>query len=257
MGMKEIKEGLDKLIGKDKMFTPQLKQEILYKIKNKEYKKSYRPYVISMLNYSLLIFVISIGIIVLVENQTWISTLEPLDSTSEYEDLQSALKEEKEQNALLQQQLDEFKKMNESNPDQTYERDFEEIKTGDVAEYKDFLTVEKLEEDIDGDGQNEQIILNVSPSPERHPENEGQYLWDDSHVWQLIVQNEGDQYTLFDDYVQGLAELYIVNEKENQNAIVFQQKGTTLNLSVFRFKGNSFRKEIMYESMILQRSLVK
>lgn len=140
----------------------------------------------------------------------------------------------------------------------TNENDITKIQNGDVKVYEDVLTLEDVEEDVDGDGQKERIILNVSPAPQTHPDNDGQYLWDDSQVWQLVVKDGENQYILFDDHVQGLAELYIVNEKGNQNAIVFQQKGTNLKLSVFRYKDDYFEKEVVFNSeMMLHRSTVK
>jgi hypothetical protein len=140
----------------------------------------------------------------------------------------------------------------------TKEKDITKIHNGDVKVYEDVLTLEDVEEDVDGDGQKEHILLNVTPAPQPHPENEGQYLWDDSQVWQLVVKDDRNQYTLFDDHVQGLAELYIVNEMGNQNAIVFQQKGTNLKLSVFRYKDEYFEKEVVYNSeMMLHRSTIK
>ncbi|WHX39812.1 hypothetical protein QNH36_19510 [Mesobacillus sp. AQ2] len=140
----------------------------------------------------------------------------------------------------------------------TNENDITKIQNGDVKVYEDVLTLEDVEEDVDGDGQKERIILNVSPAPQTHPDNDGQYLWDDSQVWQLVVKDGENQYILFDDHVQGLAELYIVNEKGNQNAIVFQQKGTNLKLSVFRYKDDYFEKEVVFNSeMMLHRSTIK
>lgn len=131
------------------------------------------------------------------------------------------------------------------------------IKKGDVSTYEDVLKAEDFEEDIDGDGQKERITLNISPAPQPHPEKEGEYLWDSSHIWQLIVEDEGDYYTLYNDHVQGLAEMYIVNEAENQNAIVFLQKGTTLRLAVFRYKDKYFEREVQYNSGMLHRSTIR
>jgi len=138
------------------------------------------------------------------------------------------------------------------------EENYTKIHKGNMKVYEDVLTAEDIQEDIDGDGQKERIILNISPAPTPHPDNEGQYLWDSSQVWQLLVEDDGEYYTLYDDHVQGLAEMYIVNENENQYTINFLQKGTNLNLSVFRFKDDFFEKEEVYNSgVILQRSTIK
>ncbi|NDI35775.1 hypothetical protein [Chengkuizengella sediminis] len=133
------------------------------------------------------------------------------------------------------------------------------IEKGEVKTYEDILTVEDIEEDIDGDEKKEHIKLSISPAPKPDPENEGQYLWDDSQVWQLVVEDEGDFYTLFDDHVQGLAELYIANEGQNQNAIIFQTKGTTLSLLQYKHNQDGyFEKKVVYnEGTILHRSTIK
>jgi hypothetical protein len=133
----------------------------------------------------------------------------------------------------------------------TEEKFITKIQKGDITSYADLLTAEDFEEDIDGDGQKERITLNISPAPQPHPENEYQYLWDSSHVFQLIVEDEGDYFTLFDDHVQGLAEMYVVSEEENQFSIVFFQKGTSLTLTVFRYKGDYFEKEVVYSSGLM------
>ncbi|NBI28075.1 hypothetical protein [Chengkuizengella marina] len=133
------------------------------------------------------------------------------------------------------------------------------IEKGEVKTYEDIMTVEDIEEDIDGDEKKERIRLSISPAPQPDPENEGQYLWDDSQVWQLVVEDEGNFYTLFEDHVQGLAELYIANEGQNQNAIIFQTKGTTLSLLQYKYsqEGN-FEKRVIYsEGPILHRSTIK
>ncbi|NBI29699.1 hypothetical protein [Chengkuizengella marina] len=133
------------------------------------------------------------------------------------------------------------------------------IEKGQVKSYEDILTVEEIEEDIDGDEKKEHIKLSISPALKPDPENKNQYLWDDSHVWQLVVEDEGNFYTLPYLMTMYKAELYISNEEENQNTIIFLTKGTTL--SFLQYKHNQkgyFEKKVIYnEGPILHRSTIK
>ncbi|WP_349408663.1 hypothetical protein [Pseudalkalibacillus sp. SCS-8] len=128
-----------------------------------------------------------------------------------------------------------------------------------VETYEGSLTAEEIEEDIDGDGTKETIKLLISPAPQPDPTNENTYLWGDSHIWQLIVEDEGNAYPLFNDYVQGLAELYIVNEGERENVIAFQTKGTILSLTLYKYNPKDyFEKRVIYSNgSILHRSTMK
>ena len=132
------------------------------------------------------------------------------------------------------------------------------IQPGNINKYEDSLIAEDVEEDIDGDGEKEQIQLVISPKPKEDPNNEGKYLWDDSQIWQLSVTDGDQKYTLFDDHVQGIASFYIVNEGD-QNSIIFEEKGTKLSLRVFRYNENEyFEENVIYSNgPILHRSTVK
>ncbi|MDP5276727.1 hypothetical protein [Chengkuizengella axinellae] len=133
------------------------------------------------------------------------------------------------------------------------------IQEGDITTYENTLIAADMKEDIDDDGEIEHIKLLISPAPIRNPEKIGEYLWDDSHYWQLIVEDNHHLYALFEDHVQGLAELYIVNEGEDENTIMFETKGTTLSLIQYKYNHDGFfEKKVIYnEGPILNRSTMK
>lgn len=137
--------------------------------------------------------------------------------------------------------------------------DISKIKPSDLSSYEDAFVAEELEENIDDDENVESIKLIISPSPTPDPEKEGQYLWGDSHVWQIIVEDEGKTYELFNDHVQGLAELFIVNEGQEQNTIAFLTKGTTLGLYLFKYNQDGYfeMSENYNQGPILHRSNMK
>jgi hypothetical protein len=141
----------------------------------------------------------------------------------------------------------------------TEKTDSSQIKPGEISSYEDSFVAEQIEENIDDDENVESIKLLISPAPMPDPEKEGHYLWGDSHVWQIVVEDEGKKYELFNDNVQGLAELFIVNEEEGKNTIAFLTKGTTLGLYLFKYNQDGYfeMRESYNNGPILHRSNVK
>jgi hypothetical protein len=141
----------------------------------------------------------------------------------------------------------------------TEKTDSSQIKPGDISSYEDTFVAEQIEENIDDDDSLESVKLLISPAPMPDPENEGHYLWGDSHVWQIVVEDDGKRYELFNDNVQGLGELFIVNEEEGKNTIAFLTKGTTLGLFLINYNKEGYfeMKESYNKGPILHRSNVK
>ncbi|TFB24325.1 hypothetical protein E3U55_02150 [Filobacillus milosensis] len=124
------------------------------------------------------------------------------------------------------------------------------IEEGEVTSYEDVFVASDVKEDLNGDGEKERIILRISPAPVLISENPKQYGWDDSHIWQLLVEDhEGNTYPLFDDSVQFSGQMYIVSKENNEKAIIFELNGTSLKLIEYRFNTKGyFEKEIMYKN---------
>lgn len=111
--------------------------------------------------------------------------------------------------------------------------------------YENSFLAENLEEDLDGDGVKETIKMYIHPSPIMDGENEGQYLWDDSHFWQLIVFDEDKTYPLYNNQLSGKLKFWIDGDEE-QKTIILLQDGMELSLETFKYDvaGYFMRKEL-------------
>ncbi|TFB12813.1 hypothetical protein E3U55_17005 [Filobacillus milosensis] len=130
---------------------------------------------------------------------------------------------------------------------------------GEVTSYKDVLLVSDINEDLNGDGNKERIVLRVSPAPFVTSENPKQYGWDDSHIWQLFVEDhEGNTYSLFDDSVQFSAQMYIVGKENKEKAIVFEINGTSLKLIEYRYNSDGYfeKRNIYKNSPMIHKSSI-
>lgn len=131
----------------------------------------------------------------------------------------------------------------------------EKITAAEVTEYEGRFLEEKLEEDLTGDGINEIIELYISPPPVI--DENGEYGWDDSHYWQLIV-NVGDQtYPLFNDHIQfGAIRFWIIEDNKGKEVVLLSE-GSQLFMNSYRFDGEAFIKTEHYSNdggIINQRS---
>jgi hypothetical protein len=139
----------------------------------------------------------------------------------------------------------------------TIEVNEEKIMKENIEIKEDSLAAENFKEDIDGDGDLEDIILYISPAPKPHPEIEGKYLWDSNHLWQLIVKDGEAIYPLHNKPVQGSADVFVVSSK-NEKEIVFLEHGTVLSLTTYKYNSDEFyeKKIIYYDGPILHRSVI-
>jgi hypothetical protein len=118
------------------------------------------------------------------------------------------------------------------------------IKAEDFKIYEDSFLAENIKEDLDGDGEQEIIKMYIQPTPLEDKENKGQYLWDDTHFWQLIVFAGDKTYPLFNNHLSGKLKFWIENN-EGQKTIVLLKDGMELSLTTFRYNADGYfdRKE--------------
>jgi hypothetical protein len=114
--------------------------------------------------------------------------------------------------------------------------------------YEDSFLAENFEEDLDGDGEQEIIKMYIQPAPVEDEENKGQYLWDDSHFWQLIVFDGEKTYPLFNNHLRGKLKFWIENN-EDQKRIVLLKDGMELTLETFQYNADGyFDRKVHYKS---------
>lgn len=122
------------------------------------------------------------------------------------------------------------------------------IKAEEFKIYEDSFLAENFEEDIDGDGNKEVIKMYIHPAPIEDKENKGQYLWDHSHFWQLIVYDGDKTYPLYNNHVSGKLKFWIENNEEYKT-IVLLIDGMQLSLETFQYNDDGyFERKIHYIS---------
>ena len=118
------------------------------------------------------------------------------------------------------------------------------IEHEDIQLYEDAFLAENFEVDLDGDGSNEVMKMYIYPAP---IEMDGQYFWDDSHLWQLIVFDGDRSYPLFNNHVSGILKFWIEDDGERPT-IVLMENGIGMTLQTFRYHDNGYySKNIHYQ----------
>jgi len=129
------------------------------------------------------------------------------------------------------------------------------IESKDVEILEGAYLAEDIKVDVTGDGEEDQILMYVSPPPMF--DDHGDAAWDDSHVWQLVVKDEKKSYPLFDESLHfGTLDFWIV-EKEHHNELLLFSEGQSLLMYRYTFNNDGFdKKEILSEEVnIVERSL--
>ncbi|ALC85252.1 hypothetical protein AM499_05040 [Bacillus sp. FJAT-22090] len=136
--------------------------------------------------------------------------------------------------------------------------EIESFETRIVSEEVEILEgaylAEDIEVDVTGDGEEDKILLYISPPPIF--DDNGNAAWDDTHIWQLLVKDEEESYALFNGDVRGTLDFWII-EKENRNEIILLSDGQSLMMYRYKFDKDGFDKEeiLLEDSNIVKRSL--
>ena len=122
------------------------------------------------------------------------------------------------------------------------------IKDEKIKIYEDSFLADNFEEDIDRDGNLEIIKMYIQPAPIEDKENIGQYLWDDSHLWQLIVFDGDKTYPLFNNHLRGKLKFWIEDNGESKTIILLED-GMQLSLQTFEYNDDGyFERKTHYKS---------
>jgi|GEM_PF-1674867 len=110
------------------------------------------------------------------------------------------------------------------------------------------------EGDLDGDGQDEQLLLYTSAERD----SKGNIMWDDGQKWLLSVEDGSGFYPLFHEYVQLGSVYFNVAGFENSpipkvTVLLSTGAGMTLNHYSYEPEQKGFRIEPVYDSKAVNR----
>lgn len=98
--------------------------------------------------------------------------------------------------------------------------------------------------DFNGDGKKETISMYTTAQRD----DNGEMMWDDGQKWFLLINDEDDEYVLFDDYVQlGTLEFWVFTSKDDYHIMTLQTGSAVLKLSDYTYdheKGSFVKKDI-------------
>lgn len=98
--------------------------------------------------------------------------------------------------------------------------------------------------DFNGDGKKETISMYTTAERDENRE----MMWDDGQKWFLLINDEDDEYVLFDDYVQlGMLEFWVFTSKEDYHIMTLQTGTAVLKLSDYTYdheQGSFVKRDI-------------
>ena len=133
-----------------------------------------------------------------------------------------------------------------------------EIKKTEVSYENNMNKYEGCSYDFDSDGDEEEVLLLTDAKKDET----GEYMWDDSHHWQLVVNTTDGGYTLYDEYVHGMLELNLseyYSEDGNTHPIVRLSisTGASFTIKEYRFDYNVFKETTAYDTGYINELLIE
>lgn len=119
----------------------------------------------------------------------------------------------------------------------------------DLGKY-DFLTrYAGCEYDITDDGVEEEFLLLTSAKKD----DSGEYMWDDSQEWALIVKSDMGTYTLFNEYMRGKIDFYLSERYESDGSIspvirLEVSSGSEFFIKEYTYNNDAFEEKMVYNS---------
>lgn len=125
------------------------------------------------------------------------------------------------------------------------------LKTGDVKEFNDWTQVSKYTGDVDGDGEDENVILKTSAQRSQS----GEIEWNDGQNWALYVEDGTQSYILFNEYVQlgnvyfEVSDYYMKDDTEPRiNVFVSTGAGLKIKNIGFDKEKDCYFEETIYDT---------
>ena len=121
-----------------------------------------------------------------------------------------------------------------------------EEKTGQFEHMQKF---EECHYDITNSGGAEEYIYLLTDAQK---DASGEFLWDDSHNWALVVENEQGVYPLFREYRRGNPELNVSEVYEGEEIIpvirLTLSSSASYEIREYRFENGKFYESIPYSA---------
>lgn len=119
------------------------------------------------------------------------------------------------------------------------------------AEIADLTEVTSYVGDVDGDGNDETVVL--STSAERNAK--GEFLWNDGQDWALYVKDTADAYVLFDGFVQlgsvyfEISDYYMKDGAEPRiSVIVSTSAGFSVKNYAFEKEKSAYIEDVLFDT---------
>lgn len=103
--------------------------------------------------------------------------------------------------------------------------------------------------DFDLDGVEDEVFL----STDAKKDEDGEYMWDDSHEWKLTVSTDKGKYILYDEYIHGNPELSL-REYYNEDGSTYPilhltiSTGSSFEIREYKYDNGVFNESTIYNS---------
>lgn len=122
----------------------------------------------------------------------------------------------------------------------------------DSGEYDSMNKYSGCVYDINGDGAEEEILLLTSAKKD----SDGEYVWDDSQSWALIVKTDDGVYPLFEEHAHGKLKLYVSERYDNNGDIrpiirLEASSSSEFSIKEYSYNGEDFEKKVVYDAGVI------
>lgn len=112
--------------------------------------------------------------------------------------------------------------------------------------------------DINGDGAEEEILLLTSAKKD----SDGEYIWDDSQNWALIVKTDDGIYPLYENHAHGKLKLYVSELYDNNGDIrpvirLETSSSSEFSIKEFTYNGEGFEEKTAYDAGVINELSVE
>lgn len=122
--------------------------------------------------------------------------------------------------------------------------------SSDKLDISELTLLDRENIDFNGDGKLDTISMFTTAQRDEN----GEMMWDDGQKWFLLINDEDNEYVLFDDYVQlGTLQFWVFTSKDEYHIMTLQTGSAVLKLSdyTYDYKKESFVKKDIFNPEFL------